>query len=131
TPNRRSAGWTVLAQGANVFWRRFRTAIEPRSLPTDRTEEHVSGPHLPWTKDAAQRRAASPARGGASDMGSVEVEAVFWLAALTVAYTYGGYLALLLLLARFRARPPIRTADVLPRASLVVVAYNEELRLEA
>ena len=51
--------------------------------------------------------------------------ALFWLSALAVVWTYGGYPLFILLLARWRPRPH-RQADISPSISLIVPAYNEE-----
>jgi biofilm PGA synthesis N-glycosyltransferase PgaC len=50
---------------------------------------------------------------------------IFWISAIICVYVYFGYPALLLVLSRLRPRP-VRAADVTPRVSFVIAAYNEE-----
>ena len=57
-------------------------------------------------------------------------EALFYLCALAVAYTYAGYPALMLLWARMRPRP-VRRAAIQPRVAIIVVAHNEQARITA
>lgn len=52
------------------------------------------------------------------------MEALFWLAASVVFYTYVGFPLVVLLRAHFRPNRP-RSADVTPRVSLIIVAHNE------
>ena len=59
---------------------------------------------------------------------------VFWLSALTVAYVYAGYPALLACWAHFWPRPTPPAADAageLPTVSIIVAARNEAARLPA
>jgi len=51
--------------------------------------------------------------------------ALFWLSAFAVAWTYVGYPLFITLLARWRPRPH-QKGNVLPTASLIIPAYNEE-----
>jgi len=48
-----------------------------------------------------------------------------WLSAFAVAWTYVGYPLFITLLARWRPRPH-QKGNVLPTASLIIPAYNEE-----
>src|SRR5262245_40575722 len=58
------------------------------------------------------------------------MELLFWAAALLVAYAYAGYPALIAVLGRLHpAREPAR-GEGTPAASVVLVARNEESRLE-
>ena len=50
---------------------------------------------------------------------------LFWSSVIALAYTYAGYPLLLLLVARFRARPVQRAAWT-PSVSIIISAYNEE-----
>lgn len=50
---------------------------------------------------------------------------VFWLCLAVCVYVYFGYPAVLFLVSRIRSRP-VREADVTPKASFVIAAYNEE-----
>jgi biofilm PGA synthesis N-glycosyltransferase PgaC len=50
---------------------------------------------------------------------------VFWTCFAVCLYIYFGYPALLWVISRFRNRP-VREADVTPRATFVIAAYNEE-----
>jgi cellulose synthase/poly-beta-1,6-N-acetylglucosamine synthase-like glycosyltransferase len=57
---------------------------------------------------------------------------VFWLSAVMVVYVYLGYPVLLVVWARLRPRPPIRTRDASrppPSVSIVIAARNEAARL--
>jgi cellulose synthase/poly-beta-1,6-N-acetylglucosamine synthase-like glycosyltransferase len=59
-------------------------------------------------------------------------EALFWLAALLVGYTYAGYPALLLVWRHVRSLPDVRKDwTYSPRVSVIIVAYNEEARIGA
>ena len=51
-------------------------------------------------------------------------EALFWSAIAALAYTFAGYPALMWALARMCPRPP-RRADIRPRVTVLVAAYNE------
>jgi cellulose synthase/poly-beta-1,6-N-acetylglucosamine synthase-like glycosyltransferase len=50
---------------------------------------------------------------------------VFWICFSVCVYIYFGYPAMLWVISRFRNRP-VREADVTPRATFVIAAYNEE-----
>jgi cellulose synthase/poly-beta-1,6-N-acetylglucosamine synthase-like glycosyltransferase len=50
---------------------------------------------------------------------------VFWTCFAVCLYIYFGYPAMLWVISRFRNRP-VREADVTPRATFVIAAYNEE-----
>lgn len=50
---------------------------------------------------------------------------VFWLCFAVCLYIYFGYPAMLWIISRFRHKP-VREADVTPRATFVIAAYNEE-----
>lgn len=50
---------------------------------------------------------------------------VFWLCFAVCLYIYFGYPAMLWVISRFRHKP-VREADVTPRATFVIAAYNEE-----
>lgn len=54
---------------------------------------------------------------------------LFWLLAIATAYSYFLYAGMLLLLPKRRQQPPAAEAE-LPMVSLIVTAYNEELRIE-
>src|SRR5574341_155423 len=56
---------------------------------------------------------------------------VFWTAAAVVVYSYAGYPLLLLLLVRLRPAPAVKKSDACPNVSLLIVAHNEEARIEA
>ena len=58
--------------------------------------------------------------------GRMSLEAVFWLAAAAVFYSYGGYPLLLALAARLRPAPPVRRGDEAKPLSVVIVAHNEQ-----
>ena len=58
------------------------------------------------------------------------IEAIFWLSAAALCYTYAGYPALLLIVSRLRPRP-IRRAAWTPAVSVIITAYNEERDLAA
>jgi cellulose synthase/poly-beta-1,6-N-acetylglucosamine synthase-like glycosyltransferase len=57
-------------------------------------------------------------------------EAVFWLSAAALIYTYVGYPLLLAVVSRLRPRP-VRRAPHTPSVSVIITAYNEERDLEA
>ncbi|HYH10442.1 MAG TPA: glycosyltransferase family 2 protein [Thermoanaerobaculia bacterium] len=50
---------------------------------------------------------------------------VFWISLAVCVYIYFGYPALLWVLSKLRPRP-VRAADVTPRVTFVIAAYNEE-----
>ncbi|HEX6179495.1 MAG TPA: glycosyltransferase family 2 protein, partial [Thermoanaerobaculia bacterium] len=50
---------------------------------------------------------------------------VFWISLAVCVYIYFGYPALLWIVSRVRPRP-VREADVTPRATFLIAAYNEE-----
>ena len=56
---------------------------------------------------------------------------VFWTAAAVVLYSYAGYPLLLLLLIRLRPAAAVRKSDARPSVSLLIVAHNEETRIES
>jgi cellulose synthase/poly-beta-1,6-N-acetylglucosamine synthase-like glycosyltransferase len=58
------------------------------------------------------------------------LEALFWIGAGIIFYTFVGYPALMVLLARVRHRP-VRRAAIRPTVSVLIVAYNEENTIEA
>jgi len=60
----------------------------------------------------------------------IVLQVFFWFAIAWIAYANVGYLALLLLLARF-IRRPVAQADVTPSVSLLIAAHNEEAVLAA
>jgi cellulose synthase/poly-beta-1,6-N-acetylglucosamine synthase-like glycosyltransferase len=51
--------------------------------------------------------------------------ALFWLSAVGIVYAYVGYGLLIALLARWRRRP-VRQADITPRLTVLIAAYNEQ-----
>lgn len=53
-------------------------------------------------------------------------EWLFWTAGLLLAYAYGGYQVVLLLLARTKKRRGVPQLMALPNVTLIVPAYNEE-----
>ncbi len=55
---------------------------------------------------------------------------ITWLALGTLAWTYAGYPLLMLILGRYRARP-VQRADITPRVTLIIPAYNEEAYIAA
>lgn len=59
----------------------------------------------------------------------IAVEVVFWISLAALVWTHAGYPALALALARVRRRR-VRAADVEPRVSVIVAAYNEERVIE-
>ena len=54
----------------------------------------------------------------------------FWLAVAALAYTFAGYPALMVLLARLRPRP-VRRGAALPRVSVLIAAHNEAATIAA
>lgn len=50
---------------------------------------------------------------------------IFWICFAVCVYIYFGYPAMLWIISRFRNRP-VREADITPRATFVIAAYNEE-----
>lgn len=58
------------------------------------------------------------------------VETIFWCAVGAIAYAYVGYPALVWALGRLFERP-VRRADVTPRVSVIIAAYNEERDIAA
>lgn len=62
-------------------------------------------------------------------MGSTELQALFWIAALVVGWAYLGYPVSLALRARLHPAPPVRKSPSTPSVSVVIVAHNEESRL--
>ena len=59
------------------------------------------------------------------------LEAVFWLGAAALCYTYAGYPLLVLLVSRLRPRAVRREDGHEPSVSVVITAYNEERDLAA
>jgi cellulose synthase/poly-beta-1,6-N-acetylglucosamine synthase-like glycosyltransferase len=57
-------------------------------------------------------------------------ELSFWLGASALVYTYVGYPVLLVVVSRLRPRH-VRKADLTPRVSVIITAYNEERDLAA
>jgi cellulose synthase/poly-beta-1,6-N-acetylglucosamine synthase-like glycosyltransferase len=57
-------------------------------------------------------------------------EAIFWMSALALFYTYVGYPILLVVLSRLRPRL-VRRNDGTPRVTVIITAYNEEQDLAA
>jgi cellulose synthase/poly-beta-1,6-N-acetylglucosamine synthase-like glycosyltransferase len=57
-------------------------------------------------------------------------EAVFWLSAAALGYTYAGYPVLVWAVARLRPRE-VRRAEWAPAVSVIITAYNEERDLAA
>src|SRR5687768_11942541 len=55
----------------------------------------------------------------------IVAKVIFWICFAVCVYIYFGYPAMLWLISRFRNRP-VREADVTPRATFVIAAYNEE-----
>ena len=53
------------------------------------------------------------------------IAVVFWVCLAVCVYVYFGYPALLWTLSRLRTRP-VRAADITPRVTFVIAAYNEE-----
>ena len=50
---------------------------------------------------------------------------IFWISLAVCVYIYFGYPALLWIVSKLRSRP-VKEADVTPRATFVIPAYNEE-----
>lgn len=76
------------------------------------------------TKD--QRRRTKVVLGLVCDVFDVTLlfALIFWLSVGALLYTFGGYAALMTLLARWRHRP-VRAAPITPSVSLIIPAYNE------
>ena len=55
-------------------------------------------------------------------------EWIFWGSLVFMFYAYAGYLLVLIGLSVFRSRP-VLTGDVQPMVSLIITAYNEEVRI--
>jgi cellulose synthase/poly-beta-1,6-N-acetylglucosamine synthase-like glycosyltransferase len=55
---------------------------------------------------------------------------IFFLSLFLVAYAYAGYPALIFMLSRIFPRP-VRKADITPKVSLIITAYNEERDIAA
>jgi len=60
----------------------------------------------------------------------LSAEALLWASAAIVLYSYVGYPALVAVLARFRPGPRVAKAPIEPRVTLLIVAHNEEARIE-
>jgi cellulose synthase/poly-beta-1,6-N-acetylglucosamine synthase-like glycosyltransferase len=58
------------------------------------------------------------------------VEIVFWLSASALLYTYVGYPVLLFMLSRLRPRA-VQRAQLTPKVTVIITAYNEERDLAA
>jgi cellulose synthase/poly-beta-1,6-N-acetylglucosamine synthase-like glycosyltransferase len=58
------------------------------------------------------------------------LETCFWLAAAVVLYCYLGYPALLALRGWLRPAPPVHRDEATPSVSMIIVAHNEEDRIE-
>ena len=56
------------------------------------------------------------------------IEIAFWISTALVVYAYGGYPIALAVVARLRRRTVMK-ADIRPRVSFIVTAYNEEGRI--
>lgn len=57
---------------------------------------------------------------------------LFWISLVFVLYTYALYPAIVLIAARLRGRPPAKRPDAPPPfATMIVVAFDEEARIEA
>jgi glycosyltransferase involved in cell wall biosynthesis len=56
-------------------------------------------------------------------------EWIFWGSLAFILYAYAGYLLVLMVVSRIRNRP-VLAGDIKPTVSLVITAYNEELRIE-
>src|SRR5262244_2719119 len=61
---------------------------------------------------------------------AVIAQVVFLAAMAMIAFTYAGYPALMFLLSLILRRP-VRRADITPRVSVIIAAYNEERDIEA
>ncbi len=57
-------------------------------------------------------------------------EMMFWLSAAALMYAYVGYPLLIALVSVLRPQP-VKRADILPRVSIIITAYNEERDLAA
>lgn len=57
-------------------------------------------------------------------------EVMFWLSAAALLYTYFGYPLMIALISLLRPRP-VRRAEIRPRVSIIITAYNEERDLAA
>ena len=55
---------------------------------------------------------------------------IFILSLLLVAYAYAGYPLLIFILSRLFSRP-VRQAEITPKVSLIITAYNEECDIAA
>ncbi len=55
-------------------------------------------------------------------------EGIFWVAVGLIAFTYAGYSLLILVISRV-VRNPVHRADILPRVTFLITAYNEEKNL--
>jgi cellulose synthase/poly-beta-1,6-N-acetylglucosamine synthase-like glycosyltransferase len=55
----------------------------------------------------------------------VAAEIIFWLCAVGVIYAYLGYPLLLVIASRLRSLP-VRKAEIWPRVTVIITAYNEE-----
>jgi biofilm PGA synthesis N-glycosyltransferase PgaC len=60
----------------------------------------------------------------------LSTESLLWVSAVVVVYSYVGYPALVVLLAWLRPAPSVGRAPIEPRVTLVIVAHNEEARIE-
>lgn len=60
----------------------------------------------------------------------LSTEGLLWFSAAVVVYSYLGYPALVAALARLLPAPPIGRAPIEPRVTVVIVAHNEEARIE-
>lgn len=63
-------------------------------------------------------------------MGVLAAEVLFWLGVVALAYTYVGYMLLLLIVSKIRARP-VAKGEFSPAVSVIITAYNEERDLQA
>ncbi len=55
-------------------------------------------------------------------------ECLFWASLFFIFYAYAGYLLMLVALSAFRNRPVV-SGDIQPSVSLIITAYNEEVRI--
>lgn len=60
----------------------------------------------------------------------IAAQITFWLSVAALLYTYAGYPLLVLVISSLRPRP-VKRAEFLPKVSLIITAYNEELHLRA
>ncbi len=60
----------------------------------------------------------------------LSTESLLWISALVVVYSYVGYPALVAVLAWLRPAPSVGRAPIEPRVTVVIVAHNEEARIE-